>query len=166
VAVQLPTDEHETALNDAWGSAPALGGAVTEAPAAQVPEVSVATIACWSPEVSTYAPVAVQLPAEVHETPLIEVPGRLFPASAGAVIDVACAQTPAVSVAAMASGCGELSMYGPVAVQLPTDEHETALSDALGSACALAGAVTSVAWAQVPEASVAAIDCCFAELSV
>ena len=48
-------------------------------------------------------------------------------------------------------------MYGPDAVQLPTDEHETTLREALGLAWAFAGAVTSVACDQTPDASVAAI---------
>jgi hypothetical protein len=68
--VQLPADEHEIPLKEAMGSAWALPGAVISVAAAQVPDVSVAAIACKFRDVSTYAPAAVQLPADEHETPL------------------------------------------------------------------------------------------------
>jgi hypothetical protein len=53
-----------------------------------------------------------------------------------------------------------------MAVQFPTEEHEIPLSEAKGKILpALAGAVTSVACAQVPDVSVAAIAWMFPEVS-
>ena len=49
---------------------------------------------------------------------------------------------------------------------VPPEEHEMPSREAKGLVPALAGAVTSVACAQVPEVSVAAIAWAFPELSV
>ena len=108
------------------GLLPALAGAVTSVACAQVPEVSVASIAWKFAEVSSYCPAAVQFPAEEHEIALKIAP--LLPALIGAVTSVACAQEPEVSVAAVAWMCAELSWYCPAAVQLPAEAHETPTS--------------------------------------
>ena len=94
-----------------------------------------------------------QFPTDEHEIPGSEAPGKLFPELLGAVIAVARAQVADDSVATVACVLPELSTNVPDAVQLPTDEHETALKEAPGSAWALAGAGTSVACAQVPPAN-------------
>jgi hypothetical protein len=86
-----------------------LAGAVTSVACAQVPEVSVAAIACRFPEVSSYAPMAVQLPTDEHEIPLSEGPVALLIALAGAATAVACAHVPEVSVAAIACQNPEVS---------------------------------------------------------
>ena len=51
-------------------------------------------------------------------------------------------------------------------MQFPAEEHEIPENEAPGLLPALAGAVTSVAWAQVPEVSVAAMAWVFPELSL
>jgi hypothetical protein len=95
--VQLPTEEHETALRVTPGLAEALPGSDALTPWAQVPLVSVRSRPSVRFELSVYRPTAVQSPAEGHATEVRTTLG-LGLASSGSGASMPVPQLPAVSV--------------------------------------------------------------------
>jgi hypothetical protein len=170
LSVYAPTEVHFPALEQSTPVrfpsrlSPALEGAVTSVARPQTPADSVAAIAGRGPELSVYEPTAVQFPA-LQQLTLLRNPNGSAAALEGEVTSVARAHLPPVSVAAITGPWPELSVYWPTAVQVPALVQSTPTRFAPEFAPVLAGATTSVARAQVPFDSVAAIAWSWPELS-
>jgi hypothetical protein len=95
-ALQLPADAHDTELRTTAGLALAPTGRVAATAVPHVPELSLTSKPCAAPELSVYAPTALQFPADVHDTELGETIWLVL-AFAGTVALTAAPHVPELS---------------------------------------------------------------------
>src|SRR3954468_22663002 len=108
--------------------------------------------------------MAVQLPAEGHESDLTKAWG-FVPAFAGGAASAPVAHVPEPSLRSSPWKWPALSSYCPPAAQLPAEGHETETTRAEGSVPAFAGRLASTPVAHVPELSLRSSPCKWPALS-
>src|SRR5437763_1943832 len=109
--------------------------------------------------------MALQLPAEGHETEESAAPGAVA-AFAGRLASTPVAHVSAVSVSSSTCSWPELSLYVPTALQLPAEAHDTDARLTAGLVPAFAGRLASTPVAHVPAVSVSSSPCAWPEPSL